>query len=120
MSSLTTIVVEWDAVGVIDGITTTGYLLYIDDGLNGDFSLLYDGTDNFFTLTFAATGLETGLPYRFYLVALNINGPSEGSDVTAIYACVKPSENGTPFKISTNKTSITIGWQEPKSEGCPL
>ena len=109
MGSLTTIVVEWDAVGVIDGITTTGYLLYIDYGLNGDFSLLYDGTDNFFTLTYAATGLETGLPYRFYLVALNINGPSEGSDITAIYACVKPSENGTPFKISTNKTSITIG-----------
>ena len=92
----------------------------MDDGRNGDFIIAFDGTDNFFTLTFAATELETGLPYRFYIVALNINGASENSDITTIYACVKPSENGTPFKISTTKTSITIGWTEPRSEGCPL
>lgn len=110
LSSLTTIVVEWDAVPEIDGIDTTGYLLYIDDGRNGDFNIVYDGSGNFFTLTFAATGLETGLPYRFFVVALNINGKSEDSLETTIYACIKPSENGQPYKIDTSKTTITLGW----------
>ena len=120
LSSLTTIVVEWDEVPAIDTITTTGYLLYIDDGRNGDFHLIYDGTGNFYKLSFAATGLETGLPYRFYVRALNINGGSELSDFTTIFACVRPSENGKPFKIDTTKTTITLGWNEPVSEGCPL
>ena len=80
LSSLTTIVVEWDEVPAIDNIITTGYLLYIDDGRNGDYHVVYDGTSNFYTLSFAATGLETGLPYRFYVVALNINGESDPSD----------------------------------------
>lgn len=99
LSSLTTIVVEWDEVPAIDGIVTSGYLLYMDDGRNGEFQVVYDGTGNFYTLTFAATGLETGLPYRFYVKALNINGESEASAETALYACVKPSGNGKPFKI---------------------
>lgn len=120
LSSLTTIVVEWDEVPAIDDIITTGYILYIDDGRNGDFKILYDGTNNFYTLSFAATGLETGLPYRFKIIALNINGESEASEETTIYACVKPNENGKPFKISTTETTVTLGWNEPKSEGCPL
>ena len=102
LSSLTTIVVEWDEVAAIDNIITTGYILYIDDGRNGDFHIVYDGTNNFFTLSFAATGLETGLPYRFYVVALNINGESNQSEESTIYACVKPSENGKPFKLGTS------------------
>ena len=120
LSSLTTIVVEWDEVAAIDGITTTGYLLYIDDGRNGEFSIVYDGTGNFYTLSFAATGLETGLPYRFYIKSLNINGQSDASPETTVYACIKPSDNGKPFKIDTTKTSVTIGWDEPLSDGCPL
>ena len=120
LSSLATIVVEWDEVAAVNDIITTGYLIYIDDGRNGDFHIVFDGTGNFFTLSFAATGLEIGLPYRFYVKALNINGESAASEVTTIYSCIKPSENGKPFKIETTKSTITIGWNEPKSEGCPL
>ena len=71
--------VEWDEVTANDDITTSGYILYIDDGRNGDFRVVYDGSGSFYVLTFAATGLETGLPYRFYVKALNINGESDPS-----------------------------------------
>ena len=110
LSSLSTIVVEWDNVPEIDSIETSGYMLYIDDGKNGQFTTVYDGTSNFHTLTFAATGLSIGLPYRFYVVALNINGPSIASDETTIYSCTRPSDNGQPHKIDTTTTTITLGW----------
>lgn len=43
MSSLTSIAVEWDKVE--DSIPVTGYHLYVDDGYNGDFTLVYNGTN---------------------------------------------------------------------------
>ena len=35
------------------------------------------------------------------------------------YSCLKPSDI-YPFKIATTKTSITIGWNEPNNNGCPI
>jgi len=71
-------------------------------------------------LSFAVTGLETGLPYRFYVKSLNVNGESDPSTQTTIYACIKPYANGKAFKIDATKTSITLGWSEPISNGCAL
>lgn len=52
----------------------TGYQLYMDDGYNGEFSIIYDGSEYPNTLSYIAQNLTTGLPYRFYVVAVNING----------------------------------------------
>lgn len=120
LSTLTTIVVEWDEVAAIDSIITKGYILYMDDGREGALRVVYDGSDIFYTLTYSVSGLTTGLPYKFYIVAVNLNGESSASDITTIYACVKPSENGKPYKINATKTTITLGWTVPVSEGCPL
>ena len=120
LSTLTTIVVEWDEVPAVDNIITKGYILYMDDGREGIFKVVYDGSENFYTLSYAVTGLETGLPFRFFIEAVNLNGVSEPSEVSTIYACVKPTENGKPFKIDSTKTTITLGWDVPVSEGCPL
>ncbi len=82
----------------------------MDDGYNGNFNLAYNGAGFPYVLTYTATGLTTGLPYRFKVIALNINGASNASDFTTIYACLKPTNVLTPFKVSTTKNSITIGW----------
>ncbi len=33
---------------------------------------------------------------------------------------MKPKNVEPPFKIDTTKTSITVGWTEPDSNGCPI
>ena len=53
-------------------------------------------------------------------MAVNINGDSSRGDIATIYACLKPKNVMPPFKIETTKTTITVGWYEPDSNGCPL
>lgn len=69
---------------------------------------------------FVAQNLITGLPYRFKVVALNINGASPDSAISIIYACLMPSNVSTPTKVTTTTTSITIAWTQPNTNGCPL
>lgn len=63
----------------------------MDDGLYGSFSLLYDGNGYPTTLTATATGLTSGRPYRFYLVAINYVGESIPSNYLTVYACGPPT-----------------------------
>jgi len=49
-----------------------------------------------------------------------VNGASPASPTTTIYACLEPDNVAAPTKISTTTTSITIGWTEPSSNGCPI
>jgi hypothetical protein len=89
-------------VADIDDIPTLGYKLLMDDGFHGDFTVVYDGSNNYHLREYVAAGLTVGLPYRFKVVAVNINGESPESDDVTIYACLKPSDNGTPYKIDTS------------------
>jgi hypothetical protein len=92
----------------------------MDDGLNGEFSLIYNGAGDPHTVKYLAQGLKTGLPYRFKVKALNINGAGPESNTVTIYACLKPSGLLPPKRLSTTATSITIIWTEPNAEGCPI
>lgn len=51
------------------------YKLYMDDGNSGSFTL-YDGaipsTTLDYTITYASSA--TGSTYRFYMIAINVNG----------------------------------------------
>ena len=107
-SSRTSIQVTWDKTPDTDGIQVDGYMLYVDDGLSGNFNSIYDGTGDPHTLTYLATGLTTGLPYRFKVRAININGSGPDSDITTIYACLLPSGLLAPTRLTASKTSITI------------
>lgn len=64
--------------------------------------------------------MTTGNPYRFKVSALNINGESSQSNSATIYACLKPSNVRAPYRVSSTKTSIEIGWYEPESNGCSI
>jgi hypothetical protein len=119
-SSKTSIAVKWEEND--DKVTSklTGYKLFMDDGFNGPYTLILDGTNFPNTHEYTAQNLITGLPYRFRVVAVNINGDSIFGDNFQIYACLKPRNVLPPFKIGTTKTSISIEWTEPDSNGCPI
>jgi hypothetical protein len=65
LSSPTSIAVEWNKVVFQDDVPVSGYHLYMDDGYNGDFIKIYDGTSLPFNTSFVSEGLISGLPYRF-------------------------------------------------------
>lgn len=93
---MTSITVEWNKVEFLDGVPVTGYHLFVDDGYNGEFTHIYDGSNLPFDLKFTVVNLITGLPYKFKVKSENINGLSTDSDVTTIFACLKPSRIPAP------------------------
>lgn len=90
LSSRTSIHVYWelneDGLGV--GGKISGYKLFMDDGVGGDFAVVFDTVGfNADINSFTATGLTTALQYRFYLQAFNFNqlAPGPISDIAHIY-----------------------------------
>lgn len=53
-----------------------GYILNMDDGTNTDLLPIYIGSNRPDVLEFEIGDLTTGLPYRFNVQAVNINGNS--------------------------------------------
>lgn len=119
-STLTSITVGWVKSTDVYGIATSGYYLYSDLGDGGDLELIYDGSTKPNTLKYTVGGLTTGLSYLFTVSALNVNGESDMSDTVEIFACLKPSNLDTPTKVTSSTTSITIAWEEPDDNGCPI
>lgn len=117
---MNSVMTAWVESPEVDGIDIEGYSLYMDDGYNGDLSLVYDGSEEPQVFQFLAANLTSGLPYRFALSAHNLNGESALSDVAIVYACLKPGSLAAPRMTSTTKTSIAISWEEPDSNGCPV
>ena len=78
----------------------TGYHLYMDNGLRGDFELVYNGEGVPTVRSFEASGLVTGLPYRFHVVAFNHVGQSPQGDIITIYACNDPTDLAAPEMVT--------------------
>jgi hypothetical protein len=49
----------------------TGYILNVDDGYGSDLLPVYVGSARPDILSFVVNNLETGLPYRFSVQAIN-------------------------------------------------
>ena len=60
----TQITLQWDS-GTSPDTPVTGYRLYSDLGLNGDYFLVYDGAGNTNKLQFTHSRLESGLIYSY-------------------------------------------------------
>jgi hypothetical protein len=76
-----------------------------------------------FLVSSPSYSLTTGANYKFKVVAYNFNGPSSDSPISEFRVCGDPSGMAQPFRVSATVTtpSITVGWQEPTSNGgCPI
>jgi hypothetical protein len=63
----------------------------MDDGRGGQFTTVYNGSENTGDLSFLITKLTTGFIYRFRAYAINFNGESEPSQIAQFYVCTAPS-----------------------------
>lgn len=95
-STETSISVAWQPPALSD-LPVLGYVLSMDDGINGEFKPIFIGTYRPDILTFTAGDLETGFPYRFYVQAVNENGISNPSPIATFYSCRNPAELATPL-----------------------
>jgi hypothetical protein len=93
----------------------------MDNGMNGDFSIILSSIGYPDMRSFTQTGLSTGLGYRFYIVSVNYAGSSITSIYATFYTCLAPSGFNAPTVIAVITTTVDLEWSDPTSDGgCPL
>lgn len=112
-STLAKMYIKWDAVTDVS-LATTGYKLYRDDGNNGNFNLVYDGTGKPGTLYYYDKTMTSGKAYRYKVRSINFNGESDDSDESLIYNCLAPTDIALPSYVSSTSTTLTLKWSSPK------
>jgi len=125
MSSSTSIYVTWAQVadGPSPGGEIKGYVLTVKDCQNGTEWEAFNGVSLGLTSqrAFLQKGLTPGREYKFSVVAYDSNGPGAASAVYSFYSCVPPSGLAAPTRSSSTKTTMTVDWESPTSNGgCDL
>lgn len=111
-SSLTSIFVEWNYV-LDNSSPIIGYKLFMDEGNNGNFQLIFDGTGKPGLTSFLKTNLTMSKAYRFKVRSVNFNGESvDGTEVT-LFSCLPPLNLAAPKYISSTETTLTLNWRLP-------
>ena len=119
-SSLKSIYVQWATV-TDPSSPVTGYKLYMDEGNNGNFKMIFDGTGKPGIVGYLVQDLVTGTAYRFKVRAVNFNGESPESAETTLYACLPPLELDAPKYVTSTETTLTVNWRLPQIlNGCPI
>jgi hypothetical protein len=95
----------------------TGYIVYIDDGLDGDFVRGYDGTSNPSQINSTISGLNERTIYRLKVVALNKAGEGPESEILTCFTVTVPGQPGTPELVSSTDQSIEIKWTPAYDDG---
>ena len=81
----------------------------MDDGNNGYYRLVFNGQGSPGILSYLATGLTTGLSYRFKVRASNIYGYGSFSNELLVEAVDVPDKVDIPtVTLLTNETSIWV------------
>ncbi|KAF6257140.1 fibronectin type III [Scenedesmus sp. NREL 46B-D3] len=97
-----------------NGALISCYQLEVDDGRQGEFRLAYTGLE----LQCVVQKLQSGLNYRFRLRAENSEGYSMWSAVAAAAtAATTPACPTGLAAVGINRTSVTLTWQPPHSDG---
>jgi len=114
------IILNWGQVTGSD-LPILGYVLMMDDGLKGYFSIVYDGSDNPQRQDALARELISTRTYRFKAYAIDVNGAGVESDITSLVACIPPTDISPPVLEAVGKTTLTLAWKTPRSDGgCPI
>lgn len=108
-STRTSITMAWTEPAPADGdLTTTGYILNMDDGYITELLPVYIGTNQIDVFEFTVGGLTNGLPYRFTVQAVNENGLSEQSSISTYYSCAIPDNLSFPSYVRSDQVAKTI------------
>lgn len=119
-SDETSITLEWDASADTQ-LPVIGYLINLDDGTGVDSVQVYDGYNYPNVRKYLVTGLQTGINAGFTVQAINYNGPSEASDPAYFIICRAPSQFAAPTMPEVTRTTMTLEWRAPESDGgCPI
>lgn len=95
MDDLSTMRVMWTAPVQANGDAIHGYKVYVDDGIGGPYSLVFDGSNYPNTYQNDIFDLKCGFNYYVQVSAINVAG--EGPSTTAkLWHGLKPSEPLNP------------------------
>lgn len=98
--------VTWTPVTPPANSLITGYVLMIDDGLGGDFSIAYDGSINPSLQRYTVENLKAMTTYRMLVFAINKAGNGANSTIISCYTATKPGTPGKPKMVTSSPTSI--------------
>lgn len=115
--SRTCCIFAWDTPENDGGVPINNYVVEIRDTTSQTWTEL---SSNVIRTMFKATRLTTGSEYQFRIKAKNRYGfgpPITSEAVVAAYPFKVPGPPGTPSVVAFTKDSITIGWNEPVSDG---
>uniref|UniRef100_A0A4W6C782 Titin n=1 Tax=Lates calcarifer TaxID=8187 RepID=A0A4W6C782_LATCA len=115
--SRTYCVFAWDAPENDGGVPINNYVVEIRDTTSQTWTEL---SSTVIRTMFKAIRLTTGSEYQFRVKAKNRYGagpPITSESVVAGYPFKVPGPPGTPSVVAFTKDSITIGWNEPVSDG---
>ena len=107
----------WDTPENDGGVPITNYVVEIRDTTSQTWTEL---SSTIIRTMFKAIRLNTGSEYQFRVKAKNRYGvgpPITSEAVVAAYPFKAPGPPGTPGVAAFTKDSITIGWNEPVSDG---
>lgn len=96
------------------GSPITKIELEMDDGNSGPFtSILLTSSRSSFIVT---SGIQVGLQYRFRYHVSNVNGWSDYSDISYIFAFAPPDAPPAPTFISGTDTSVTLNFYPSRND----
>ena len=108
--------IYWTQVTTSD-LPITGYILEMDDGLNEDFSVIYDGSLNSQNVAYTVNNLIQGRTYNFRVSSVDINGQGPVSAVSSFISCIPPSGMDQPYLTYVDEISFTVNWNLPDDDG---
>uniref|UniRef100_A0A8C1GY96 Titin n=1 Tax=Cyprinus carpio TaxID=7962 RepID=A0A8C1GY96_CYPCA len=115
--SRTFIEFSWEAPENDGGVPINNYIVEIRETASQTWVEL---SSLIIRTTFKATRLTTGTEYQFRIKAKNRYGtgpPLTSEAVVAAYPFKVPGPPGTPKVVTFTKDTMTIGWNEPVSDG---
>ena len=120
LSNQTSTFIYWDRIYTAD-LPMSGYILYVDDGLTGEFVMAYNGSLNPAQVSYRVNNLVPGRTYRFKVRAMDYNGQGYESEFASYLSCLAPIGVKQPKLDKVDKTTFTITWELPESDGgCPI
>jgi hypothetical protein len=96
------------------GSPITKLELWMDDGYQGEFKLIL--VTNSRTSFVVSSGIERGLTYRFKYQVGNVNGWSEFSDISYIFAYSAPERPPAPPYVSGTDTTVTLAFLPSRND----